>query len=161
MHVPYTWWNAKSQERMETARFCECLAGKAFPRDTREMVSFAILSYLLHYILTHTIYAIIIHRCWGVLLRENSIHKPWELEIVILTILYTNCLWIFLNSYLSISIPLRGWYFKHLPHPFRVFSEVLVLLGSIRRSQTFADVIERIAGSGELDKIRFREALLE
>ena len=46
-----------------------------------------------------------------------------------------NCLWIFLNSYLSISISLRGGQPKHLSHPFRVFSEVLVLLGSIGRSQ--------------------------
>ena len=30
----------------------------------------------------------ITHRCWGVLLRENPSHNPWELEIVIPTILY-------------------------------------------------------------------------
>ena len=53
---------------------------------------------------------------------------------------YTNnflqiCLWNSLISYLSISIPLRGWWPKHLPHHLRVSSEVLVLLGSIGRSQ--------------------------
>ena len=74
---------------MKTAGFCECFTGKAFPQDTRKRVCFAILSYLLHYILTHTIYTIITHRCWRVLLRENPSHKPWELEIVIPTILYT------------------------------------------------------------------------
>ena len=42
-----------------------------------------------------------------------------------------------------------------------MFSEVLVLLGSIRRSQALADAIERIAGSVKLDTTRFREALLE
>ena len=73
---------------METAGFCECLAGRAFLRDTRETVCFAILSFLLYYILTHTIYIIITHRCWGVLLRENPSHNPWELEIVIPTFLY-------------------------------------------------------------------------
>ena len=82
-------WNAKSHVTMEIAGFRECLVSKAFPRDTREIVYFAILSYLLHYILTHAIYTIIIHRCWGVLLRENPNYKPWELEIVIRTILYT------------------------------------------------------------------------
>ena len=82
-------WNAKSQDRMKTAGFRECLAGKAFPRDTRETVYFAILSFLLHYILTHTIYTIITHRCWDVLLRENLNYKPWKLEIVIPIILYT------------------------------------------------------------------------
>ena len=82
-------WNVRSQDRMEIAGFCECLAGKALPWNTRETVCFAILSYLLHYILTHTIYTMITHKCWGVLLRENPSNKPWELEIIILTILYT------------------------------------------------------------------------
>ena len=36
-----------------------------------------------------------------------------------------------------------------------------MLLGSIGRSQALADAIGRIVGSGELDKTRFREALLE
>ena len=36
-----------------------------------------------------------------------------------------------------------------------------MLLGSIGRSQVLADAIGRITGSGELDKTRFREALLE
>ena len=40
-------------------------------------------------------------------------------------------------------------------------SEVLILLGSIGRGQALADAIGRIAESGELDKTRFREALLE
>ena len=53
------------------SRFCKCLAGKAFPRDTHETFCFAILSYLLHYILTHTIYTIIIHICWRVLLERK------------------------------------------------------------------------------------------
>ena len=40
-------------------------------------------------------------------------------------------------------------------------SEDLVLLGSIGRSQYLANAIRRIAGFEELDKTRFREALLE
>ena len=65
-------WNAKSQDRMEIAGFCECLAGKAFPQDTRETVCFVILSYLLHYILIHTIYTIITQ-----MLRSASERKPY------------------------------------------------------------------------------------
>jgi len=42
-----------------------------------------------------------------------------------------------------------------------VSSEDLVLLGSIGRSQDLADAIGWIAGSGELDKTWFQEALLE
>ena len=81
-------WNAKSQDMMETAGFRECLAGKAFPRDTDKTFYFAELSFLIHTICTHTIYTHITHICWGVLLRENLSHKPWELEIVIPIILY-------------------------------------------------------------------------
>ena len=36
-----------------------------------------------------------------------------------------------------------------------------MLLESIGRSQALADAIGRIAGFGEVDKIRFREVLLE
>ena len=82
-------WNAKSQDRMEIAGFHECLVSKAFLWDTRETFCFAKLSYLIHIICTHTIYTIITHKCWGVLLRENPNHKPWELKIVIPTFLYT------------------------------------------------------------------------
>ena len=74
---------------MVTVGFRECLVGKAFLRDTHETFCFANLSYLIHTISTHTIYTIITHRCWGVLLRENPNHNPWELEIVIPTFLYT------------------------------------------------------------------------
>ena len=82
-------WNAKSQNRMETAVFRECLVGKAFLRNTRETFCFARLSFLIHTFCTYTIYTHITHKCWGVLLRENPSHKPWELEIVIPIILYT------------------------------------------------------------------------
>ena len=81
-------WNARSQDRIETAGFHECFAGKAFPQDTYETFCFAELSFLIHTICTHTIYTPITHICWGVLLRENPSHKPWELEIVIPIILY-------------------------------------------------------------------------
>ena len=75
--------------RIETVGFCECLTGKAFLRDTRETFCFAKLSFLIHIFCTYTIYTHITHRCWRVLQRENPNHKPWELEIVIPTILYT------------------------------------------------------------------------
>ena len=81
-------WNAKSQDRMETAGFREYLAGKAFPWDTHETFYFARLSFMIHTFCAYTIYTHITHRCWGVLQRENPSHKPWELEIVIPTIFY-------------------------------------------------------------------------
>ena len=87
--IPRSDWNTKSQDRMETVGFRECFTGKAFLQDTRKTFCFARLALLIYSILTHTIYTPITHICWGVLLRENPSHKPWELEIVIPTILYT------------------------------------------------------------------------
>ena len=83
-------WNKKSQDRMETSVFRECLASKTFPRDTRETFCFSRISFLIYSFYAYTIYTHITHRCWGVLLRENPSHKPWELKIVIPIILYTN-----------------------------------------------------------------------
>ena len=87
MHVPCTWLEYEESRQDGGSWFSR--AGKAFPRDTRETFCFAELSFLIHIICTHTIYTHITHRCWGVLLRENSSPKHWELEIVIPTILYT------------------------------------------------------------------------
>ena len=89
MHVPCTWLECEELGQMETVGFRKCLLGKAFLRDTRETFCFAKLSFLIHSILTHTIYTPITHIYWGVFLRENPNHKPWELEIIIPTILYT------------------------------------------------------------------------
>ena len=63
---------------MVTAGFHEYFAGKTFPRDTGETFCFAILSSLLHYILTHTIYTIITHILRGVLFREKTLATTLE-----------------------------------------------------------------------------------
>ena len=81
-------WNAKSQYRWRQLSR-EYLAGKAFPRDTRETFYFARLYYLIHTFCTYTIYTHITHKWWGELLRESPSKNTWELEIVIPTILYT------------------------------------------------------------------------
>ena len=46
---------------MVTTSFQECLVSKAFSRDTHEPFCFAILSYLIHPVSTHTIYTHITH----------------------------------------------------------------------------------------------------
>ena len=119
---------------METVVSREYLAGKAFPRDTHETFCSASLYCLIHTFSTLIIYTHITHKCEG-----ESVRKP-QLKHLRVRNCYTNnslhiCLWNFLISYLSISIPLRGQQPKHLPHLLRVSSEVLVLLGSIGRSQ--------------------------
>ena len=146
---------------MEIAGFCECLAGKAFLRDARETFCFTELSFLIHTFCTH-----ITHKCWGVLLRENPSHNHWELEIFIPIILYI------------IHCGFSSTPTSQFPYPWEVdspntyppFQSVKWGFGvagkhwkkpSIGRSQALADAIGRITGSGELDKTRFREALLE
>ena len=107
------------------------LAGKAFPRD--------ILFYQSILSDTHFLYPHYIYPYYPQMMREASERKPQQKHLRVRNC-YTNnslhiFLWNFLISYLSIFIPLRGQQHKHLPHLLRVSSEVLVLLGSIRRSQ--------------------------
>ena len=109
--------------------------GKAFPQDTRETFYFARLSFLIHTFYAYPICTHITHRCWGVLLRENPSHKPWELEIVIPIYLYT-----FMCGFSSTPTSPFPYHWEidssNTSHIlFKVFSEVLVLLGSIGRSE--------------------------
>ena len=104
MYVPCTWLECEESVQMETAMSREYLAGKAFPRNTRKTFCYARLYYLIHTFYTYTIYTHITHKWEEESLRENPSKKTWELEIVILTFLYTFYLWNFLISYLSISI---------------------------------------------------------
>ena len=87
----------------------------------------------IHFLCLHYLYPYY-PQMWGELLRENPSQTTWELENVYTYNSLHICFGNFLISYLSIFIPLRGWYPKHLPHSLRVSSEVLVLLGSIGRS---------------------------
>ena len=154
-------WNAKSQDRMETTGFCECIAGKAFSRDTHETFYFTEFSYLIHTFCTHTIYPPITHICWGVLLRENPSHKPWELEIVIPIILYTiHCGF---SSTPTSQFP-YPWEIDS-PNTYHTLSECQVRIWcyweALEKAKDGRCNMELVAGSEELDKARFQEALLE
>ena len=77
-------------QRVMTASFYEYFAGKTFSRNTCKTFCFTILAYLIYYVFTHTIYTIITHILRWVSFKEKTLDKnPWELEIVIPTILYT------------------------------------------------------------------------
>ena len=91
-----------------TAGFHECLAGKTFPRDTRETFCFANLSYLIHFIFTHTIYTYITHILVGVLFRQKTLAITLESERLSYPQSFTQSIVVFLNSYISISKSLRG-----------------------------------------------------
>ena len=94
---------------MVTAGFHECLTSKAFPWDTHETFCFAILSYMIHPISTHTIYTHITHILKGVLYREKTLAITLESERLLYPQSSTQSIVVFLNSYLSISKFLRGW----------------------------------------------------
>ena len=67
-------WNAKSHDRWWQLLF----ASKAFSWDTHKTFCFAILSYLIHHLFTHTIYFHITHILKGVLFREKTLATTFE-----------------------------------------------------------------------------------
>ena len=161
MHVLCIWLECEKSRQMEIAVFRGYLAGKAFPRNTHERFCFARLFYLIHIFCTHTIYTNITHRCWGVLQRENPSHKPWELEIVIPTFLYT----IACGFSLTPTSPFPYHWEFDSPNTYHTLSEYSVRFWycwkALEEAKDGRCNMELVAGSGELDKTWFWEALLE
>ena len=154
---PAHYWNAKSQDRWRQL----CFASKAFSQDTRKTFCFARLSYLIHTLCTHTIYIIITYKSWGVLLRKNPSHKPWELEIVIPTIFYT----ISCKFSSTLTSPFSYPWEVNSPNTYHTLSECSVRFWccweALEEAKDGKCNMELVAGSGEVDKTWFREALLE
>ena len=146
---------------METAVSHEYLVGNAFPRDTRETFCFAKLCYLIRTFCTYTIYTHITHKSWGVLLRKNPNHKPWELKIVIPTILYT-----FTCGFSSTPTSPFPYHWKvDSPNTYHTLLEYSVRFWCcwevLEKAKDGRCNMELVARSEELDKTQFREALLE
>ena len=78
-HVLSTWLECEESWQMVIVSFHECLASKAFPRDTRETFCFSNLSYLIHSVSTHTIYTHIIYICWEIG-RASCRERVWRLK---------------------------------------------------------------------------------
>ena len=161
MHVPCMWLECEESVQMETTVLREYLAGKAFPQDTRETFCFARLCYLIYTFCTHTIYTHITNKCWGVLQRKNPNHKPWELETVIPTILYTIACGF--SSTPTSSFPYH-WEVDN-PNIYHTLSECQVIFWCcwevLEEANDGKCNMVLVARSRELDKTRFREALLE
>ena len=139
---------------METAVFRENLAGKAFPRDTREMFCSASLYYMIHTFCTHTIYTHITHNCWGVLLKENPSQKSWELEIAIPTYLYT-----FACGFSSTPTSPFPYHWKvDGPNTYHTLSECQVRIWCcwevLEEAKDGRCNMKLVAGFGELDKTK-------
>ena len=99
-HVLNIWLECEKSWQMVTAGFRECLAGKAFSRDTHETFCFANLSYLIHQVSTHTIYTHITHILWWVLFKEKTLATTLESDRLSYPQFSTQSIMIFLNSYL-------------------------------------------------------------
>ena len=146
---------------MEIVVSHEYLTGKAFSRDTRETFCSVKLYYLIHTFCTYTIYTHITHKWEGELLRENPSKNTWELEIVIPTFLYTFICGI--SS--SPTSPFSYHWEVDSPNTYHTCLECQVIVWccweALEEAKNGRCNMELVAGSGELDKTRFREALLE
>ena len=91
--------------QMEIVVSHEYLAGKAFPRG---ILFCQPVQPDTHFLCLHYLYPYY-PQMWWELLRENPSQTTWELEIVYTYNSLHICFGNFLISYLSISIPLRGW----------------------------------------------------
>ena len=130
-------------------------------RDTHETFCSAKLYNLIHTFWTHTIYTLITHKCKGELLRENLSQTTWELVIVIPTILYRFVLGIF--SFPISPFPYH-WEVDSL-NTYHTLWECQVIVWccweALEEAKDGKCNMELVARFGELDKTRFREALLE
>ena len=146
---------------MQTAVFREYLAGKAFLQNTYKTFYFARLLFLIHTFYAYTIYTHITHRCWGVLLKENPSHKPWELEIVIPIYLYTFAC----GFSLTPTSPFPYHWEVDSPNTYHTPSECSVRFWhcceALEEAKDGRCNMDLVAGSRELEKAWFRVALLE
>ena len=161
MHVPYIWLECEESAQMETAVSREYLMCKAFSWDTCETFCSARLYYLIHTFCTYTIYTHITHKWKGEPLRENLSKNIWELEIVIPTFLYTFVYGI--SS--SPTFPFPYHWEVDSPNTYHTHSECQVIVWccweALEEAKDSRCNMELVAGSGELEKTRFWEALLE
>ena len=159
--MPFTWLECEESGQMETAMSHEYLVGKAFLRDTRETFCSASLSSLIHTFCAYRIYTHITHKYSGELLRENPSQTTWELKIVIPTILYT-----FVSGISSSpTSPFPYHWEVDSPNTYHTLWECPVRFWccwkTLEEAKDGKCNMELVAGSGELDKTRFWEALLE
>ena len=161
-HVTCTWLECQESVQMVTAGFCEYIAGKAFPQDTREIFCSVRLYYLITPFCTLTIYI--------PLLSTNGKESFWE-KTLAKTLESLKLLSQQFFTHLFVEFPhLLHFHFQTierlLGHKFTTpFESVKWRFGVVgkhwKRSHGLVDAIGLIAGFGELDKTGFREVLLE
>ena len=145
--------------------FRKCLAGKAFLQDSRETFCLEVFLSVTSLPFTHTIYTLVIHKCmWGYLERKTL---DWFSTTHIPIFLRESYSFLVRNHCSLFSIPLhyhtlRGDLYPNKIHTFskcsRCFWSCWEVLEEVKDGRCN---MELVAGFGELDKTRFREALLE
>ena len=154
-------WNAKSQDRWRQL----CFASSSRVRPSRKTL--AKHSVLPDYVIWYTLSVPTlfiptlptkVEECFR---EKNPSHKPWELEIVIPTIFYTIGCGFSLTLAFPFSYP---WEIDSL-NTYYTLSECSVRFWcyweALEEAKNGGCNMELVAGFRELDKTRFREALLE
>ena len=145
--------------------FCEYLAGKAFLRDSHETFCLEDFNVWLSYPSPILYIPSLLTNVWGghserkTLDRFSTTHTPIFLRESYLSLVRNHC------SLFSIPLPLtyleRRFVPKHNPHLFRVLRVFWSCWEALEEAKDDRCNMKLVAGSGELDKTRFREALLE
>ena len=145
-----------------SCRFRECLAGKAFLRENILSGGFLSETFIPF---THTIYTLITHKCkWGYSVRKtldwfSTTHTPIFLRESYSSLVRYHC------SLFSIPLhyhTLRGDLYPNTIHTFLECSEYFwSCWEALEEAKDGKCNMELVVGSGELDKTRFQEALLE
>ena len=146
-------------------RFHECLAGKTFPRDSRETFCLKDFNVWLSYPSPILYILSLLTNVWGghserkTLDRFSTTHTPIFLRESYSSLVRNHC------SLFSIPLPLtyleRRFVPKHNPHLFKVLRVFWSYWEALEEAKDDRCNMKLVAGSGELDKTRFREALLE
>ena len=146
-------------------RFRECLECKAFLRDSRETFYLEVFLSVTSLPFTHTIYTLITHKCMKgyskrkPLDRFSTTHTPIFLRESYSSLVRNHC------SLFSIPFhyhTLRGDLYPNTIHTFSECSECFwSCWEALEEAKDGRCNMELIVGSGELDKTRFREVLLE
>ena len=138
-----------------------CLASISQVRPSCETFCFAKLLIQIHTFCAYTIYIHITHKSWGVLMRENPSQTPWKLKIVIPTILYI----IACGFSSTPTSPFLYHWEVDSPNTYHTLSECQVIVWCcwevLEEAKDGRCNMVLVAGSGELDKTLFWEALLE
>ena len=149
-------WNAKSQDRWKQL----CFASSSRVRPSCETLTkhFVLPNCPIWYTLSIPTLPTNIEECF----YEKALsHKPWELEIVIPTYLYTFAC----GFSLTLTSPFPYHWEVDSPNTYHTLSECSVTfwccLETLEEAKDGRCNMELVARFGEVDKTRFREALLD